>query len=677
MFIRSALPAVLLFLATTTPPAFSAEKLDFDRMTPVSADQPIPVQDFFRPPLFSNPILNASGTHFAAQIDVGNDQVSLLVCNLDKLQLKVIKGYKDEDVDWFSWLDDTHILSSMLAEKRYAKGLFVNDLSSKRGGYPVEQYSATSLVGVPQKTPLRPLVWVYRNAYDDGKNLGVIQIDATKGLGGNTHALPGSTQYAATNEEATLHGTQAKVVNSFPNPPGRGVVVEYLSDKHGDLAFAITVEQGVDTLFRYNGKKWEKSPLDLDVYYPMDVGDRPDEIIVLGPVQEGKPRALHRLNAATGELGDLLAQDKAYSITSGNFYRHPVSRTILGVKYYRSALHTAWLDPSYAAVQKMLAARFPGIVVSLLGSNLNEDRFFFYTYSDRQPAIYYSLDLKAKAVGLIKSSAPWIDPTRMQPTSVIKIKTRDGLQLEAYLTLPAGASKANPPPLVVLSHGGPHARDVWGYDGEVQFLASRGYAVLQTNYRGSTGYNWMFPAGDSWNYRKMHEDVTDAALMLGKAGLVDPKRMAIMGSSFGGYLALCGATFEPDTYRCAITIAGIFDWAGVLKAKKSIRHESAAYGIFLRNLGDPTANRELFDAISPLRHVDKVKIPVFVAHGRDDEVADVRESRALIVQLEKYQVPHESLLVAREGHGMSYAKNQVELYSRIEAFLAKNLAPPK
>lgn len=657
-----------------TPALAAIPKLDFERVKPVPAGQPVPVQDFFRPPLFSYPVLNSAGTHFAALVDIGNDQVSLLLCDIAKKQLKTIRGYKDVDVDWFSWLDDAHILSSVIEEKRYAKGLFVSNIHGERGG-AVEQYSATSLVGVPQKTPMRPLVWVYRNAYDDGKNLGVIQIDATKRLGENAHALPGSMQFGASNEEVTLHGTQAKVVNSFSNPPGNGVVIDYLSDKDGELAFAITVDQGVETLFRYTGKKWERSPVNLDEYYPMDVGDQTDEIIVLGPALEGKPRALHRLNAVTGELGALLAGDKSYTIASGNFYRHPVSRTILGVKYYRSGLHTTWLDPNYAAVQKMLTARFPNMVVNLLGSNRTEDHFFFYTYSDRQPVSYYSLDLKAKTVGLIASSAPWIEPTRMRPTNAIKVNTRDGFQIEAYLTLPEGASKSNPPPLVVLCHGGPHSRDTWGYDGEVQFLASRGYAVLQPNYRGSTGYNWIFPPGDSWNYRKMHEDVTDAARMLGKAGLVDSKRMAIMGSSFGGYLALCGAAFEPDTYRCAITIAGIFDWAKVLNTKKSVRYESAAYGIFLRNLGDPVANRELFDSISPLRHVDKVKVPVFVAHGREDEVADVRESLALITQLGKHQVPYESMLVAREGHGMSYAKNQVELYSRIEAFLAKQLAP--
>jgi dipeptidyl aminopeptidase/acylaminoacyl peptidase len=255
------------------------------------------------------------------------------------------------------------------------------------------------------------------------------------------------------------------------------------------------------------------------------------------------------------------------------------------------------------------------------------------------------------------------------------VKTRDDHQIEAYLTLPAGATKENPPPLVVLAHGGPHARDAWGYDGEVQFLASRGYAVLQANYRGSSGYNWTFPAGDDWEFRKMHDDVTDAVKMLGKAGRIDPSRIAIMGTSFGGYLAVCGAAFEPDLYRCAITISGVFDWTQVINEKKSVQYDSAAYGIFLRNLGDPKANPAQFDRISPLRHIGDVRIPVFVAHGRDDEVADVAESRALISELEKFHVPHESLLVAREGHGMSFTKNQVELYTRIEAFLAKNLLP--
>jgi dipeptidyl aminopeptidase/acylaminoacyl peptidase len=263
----------------------------------------------------------------------------------------------------------------------------------------------------------------------------------------------------------------------------------------------------------------------------------------------------------------------------------------------------------------------------------------------------------------------------MQPMNVMKFKTRDGRQLDAYVTLPAGASKKSPPPLVVLSHGGPWARDTWGYNGEVQFLASRGYAVLQTNYRGSTGYDWMFPEEDRYAFRKMHDDVTDAVNALLRAGVVDRDRVAIMGASFGAYLALSGVAHEPNLYRCAVVNAGVFDWEQIIRDRKYRQFDDPQFALLLRKLGDPKKEKEKFDAISPIRFVGNVHVPVFVAHGKDDPVAPVSESRRLVSELQKYNVPHEALFKSGEGHGMAHLDNQVELYSRIEAFLAKNLAP--
>ncbi|MFA5058676.1 MAG: alpha/beta fold hydrolase, partial [Opitutaceae bacterium] len=263
----------------------------------------------------------------------------------------------------------------------------------------------------------------------------------------------------------------------------------------------------------------------------------------------------------------------------------------------------------------------------------------------------------------------------MQPMNIMPFKTRDGHQLEAYVTLPVGTSKQHPAPLVVLPHGGPWVRDYWGYNGEVQFLASRGYAVMQPNYRGSPGYGWSFKIEDEWDFRSMSDDVTDATRTLLASGLVDPRRVAIMGGSFGGYLAISGAAFDPDLYRCAVTIAGIFDWGQVMKEEKYYQFDDPGYATLKRWLGDPKKQREKFDAISPLRHIDQVKIPVFVAHGKDDPVADVAESRRLISELEKYHVPHEVLLVGGEGHGMRHLDKQVELYTCIEAFLGKYLQP--
>ena len=657
---------LLFACATSALPA--AEKLDLERIKPVPANEPVPIADFFRQPLFWGPKLNPSGTHFAALVSPEKDRTALLVCDIAKGKINVIKGISNRDVYWFAWLTPNRLLFSLTNEKLYAEGLMVADLDSLGDNYAVELHNATSLVGVPKKSPLRPLVWIERNAYDDGKDDGVVQIDTTKKVRDDRNLFAGTPG----DRNLADYGTIASIVRSYPKPPG-DVAVEYRPDNNGELAFATTSTQGVFTLYRLAGKNWEKCPVDFDAIDPLTQGDQANELVVLGPREEGKPRALQLLDAATGKLGDVLFQDKAYDVSQLSFYRHPVTRGLLGIRFNRSRPSSVWFSESYRVVQKILDGYFPGQVVRIMGSDDEENRFFISVYSDRQPGTYYSLDLKTKALGLIKNSTPWIDPERMQPMSVLKFKTRDGHQLEGYVTLPAGASKQNPAPLVVLPHGGPGHRDTWGFDGEVQFLASRGYAVLQPNYRGSPGYNWMFPKGDRWEYRKMHDDVTDSVKTLMATGLVDPTRMAIMGTSFGGYLAMCGAAFEPGLYRCAIPIAGIFDWEQVMNEAKYDQFDNAAFGIFRRNLGDPSKNPAQFDAISPLRHIDQVKIPVLVAHGKEDKVASIAESRALIAQLEKYHVPHESLFVRGEGHGMQNVANQVELYGRIETFLAKNM----
>jgi cephalosporin-C deacetylase-like acetyl esterase len=663
-----------VFLLATALTAFAAGgKLDLERVAPVPADQPIPVQDFFRPPQLSGPKINAAGTFFAAFIDLG-DHTALLVCDLGKLSVDMLRGSANKDLYRFIWLDQNQILTSWSADKLYADGLYVTRAADLRENYAVEALSATLVVGVPRDTPLKPLVWIMQNAYDGGKDAGVVQIDTTKRLGANRDALPGSMQARAAEEETSLYGARASIVRSFPVPRD-GVVISYMADKDGHLAFATTADAGVYTLLRLEQGKWLKCPVDLDVIDILGAGDKAGELIVVGPHAEGKPRPLQRLDAVSGALGEVLFQDKAYDPSDWSLIRQPGTGIVLGGRITRGRIVTVWFDEAYQQVQKMVEANLTGQVVQLLGSDDAERRFLVAGYSDRQPVTYYSLDVRTRALNFLKSSAPWIVPERMQPMNTMRFKTRDGHVLEGYVTLPAGTTKEHPAPLVVLPHGGPWARDAWGFDGEVQFLASRGYAVLQPNYRGSTGYDWMFPSADLWAFRKMHDDVTDAVKTLVTTGLVDRTRMAIMGTSFGGYLAMSGAAFEPGLYRCAVTISGVFDYAQVMKEAKYDQYTSAKFGILQRNLGDPKTRAAEFAAAAPLRHVDQVTIPIFVAHGKEDSVAEVTESFSLIDELEKHHVPHETMIVSGEGHGMHFLKNEVDLYTRIEAFLAKNLAP--
>jgi dipeptidyl aminopeptidase/acylaminoacyl peptidase len=190
----------------------------------------------------------------------------------------------------------------------------------------------------------------------------------------------------------------------------------------------------------------------------------------------------------------------------------------------------------------------------------------------------------------------------------------------------------------------------------------------------------MFPNGGDWDFLKMHYDVTDATKAIIASGLVDPQRVAIMGGSFGGWLAMEGLADNPELYRCAVTIAGVFDWGQFFEDKKrDVEHFSdATFQTMLIREGDPDTHAEKFAALSPLRHMDRVQSPVFVAHGGYDPIADIGQSKRLISELEKRNIPHDSYFVLEESHGMHHLANQAALYSRIEAFLGKYLmaAPP-
>jgi dipeptidyl aminopeptidase/acylaminoacyl peptidase len=263
----------------------------------------------------------------------------------------------------------------------------------------------------------------------------------------------------------------------------------------------------------------------------------------------------------------------------------------------------------------------------------------------------------------------------MAGTQSISFATRDGISLEGYLTLPPGASKEAPPPLVVRPHRGPWVRSTWMFDREVQFLASRGYAVLQPNYRGSTGYSPSISSTYQYDFRRMHDDVTDATRSMLRTGLVDPTRAAIMGGSFGGYLALTGVAFEPELYRCAVSLCGVFDWAEMIKTK-SYEGRPGEYEKLRDRLGQPDTDREHFDAISPIKHVAQIRVPVFVAHGNDDKIVSVTQSKHLVQALRQQGVVCETFFRGNEAHGFSSYADRVEYYHKVEAFLAKNLTGP-
>jgi len=666
------------FMCLDVLPTSAGEKLDLERIIPVPATEQIPTMDFFRPPAIQEPKLNRSGTHMAAIVTLSEDRHQLLVTEIGSKNPEMLGGKGDKDIYSVHWLGDRRVIFEIASRKLYGLGLLAADVGTINEAYPLLQYYGTRVVAIPHDNPLEPLVW-NRSDIKTGKDLGCAVINTAIRTGSflDLTSVNSNHQWTDARDNNDKH-----IIRTYPVVPGEGIGAGYIADKEGNLEFATTSKDGVSSLWRLEGDRWFRCPVDLDEIGIISCGEKPGQLLVRGPRQEGKPSALQLMDGATGELGEVILQDDAYDfygsgLSSGVVYRDPKTRSVIGAVFEQRGPQTVWFAEIYRKLQKALDDLFPGLVVRIVSMNDAQTRFIVATYSDKQPAIYNWVDLEKRTRGLIQNSCPWIDPLRMQSQNMIKFKTRDGHQLDAYVTLPAGVSKKNPAPLVVLPHGGPWARDGWGYDPEAQFLASRGYIVLKPNYRGSNGYCWMFPESDRYEFRKMHDDVTDAAKSMVASGLVEKGKVAIMGSSFGGYLAISGVVNEPDLYCCAVTVVGVFDWERLVKDRKYDQYNTPEYGFLFRRLGDPQKYPERYEAISPGRHVERIKVPVFVAAGEEDARVDIDQANSLISALRKYDVVHETMVESWEGHGMAHLDNKVVLYNRIVTFLDKHMKQPK
>lgn len=292
--------------------------------------------------------------------------------------------------------------------------------------------------------------------------------------------------------------------------------------------------------------------------------------------------------------------------------------------------------------------------------------------SDLHPASYALLDGATGSWRMLANAVPWIDPAAMAPMEPISYTSRDGLTIHGYLTKPLHTD-GRPVPVIVNPHGGPWARDVWGFNPVVQFLANRGYAVLQMNFRASTGYGRSFwLAGNKQWGLAMQDDITDGVRWLIDRGIADPARIAIYGGSYGGYATLAGITFTPDLYACAIDYVGISNLFSFLD---SIPPYWKPYleQIYAR-VGDPVADREQLEATSPLFHANRIKVPVFIAQGANDPRVKQAESDQMVEALRANGVPVDYMIKTDEGHGFVNQDNRFDFYRAMETFLAEHLA---
>ena len=309
--------------------------------------------------------------------------------------------------------------------------------------------------------------------------------------------------------------------------------------------------------------------------------------------------------------------------------------------------------------------------MTLQAATRAEDKFIVAAANDKTPGTRYVYDAKADTLAKLADINPWIPERDMAPTTPVSYTSRDGMKINGYLTLPVGRGDKNLP-CIVNPHGGPWARDSWGYNPEVQFLANRGYCVLQMNFRGSTGYGRQFweASFGQWGL-KMQDDVSDGVQWLVQQGIADPKRVGIYGGSYGGYTTLAGVTFTPDLYAAAV------DYVGVSNLFTFLTTIPAYWKPMLATMhamvGHPEKDKERLTATSPALNTERIKTPLFIAQGARDPRVNKAESDQVVDALRKRGVEVQYMVKENEGHGFRNEENQFEFYDAMEAFLAKHL----
>lgn len=615
----------------------------------IAAAQPPPVSAFAALPAIKSPAISPDGKRYAFIAHAG-DGVLVYAAQLDNNQADAVINVLDADARALTWAnDDTLILLASDTE--------------------------TTVFAARKTEIFTP--W----GIDLTGDLRIRQLGGARAVGGGLFVrgrrligFERATGRVLVPIGGALYAVNAKNGDVDERDEASGFNRDWVVDENGGPVYRVQYREKTDyfqILRRGDRGLWQTLGAtnmelpELDIH---GLDDKGELIVGVRPLDSG----LYGLYTVTadGKLGQPVFTHATLDVA--DVRTDPYTNRVVGAAVEGES--PVWFDADLAMEQAALDEAFPNESPWIEDWSQDRSRFIVRTERDDRAPAFYFFDAKTRMAKVLASTYPALDEIRLAPRSAYTYKARDGVEIPGYLARPVGVE--GPVPLVVLPHGGPADRDVDGFDWLAHFLASRGYAVLQPNFRGSGGYGraWEEAGHGGWGIGVMQNDLSDGVAAVVAAGIADPERVCIVGASYGAYAALAGAAFTPELYRCAVSINGVSDLRDIFTLYRGRRDgRSAAVTYFEQSLGVGDGSPRALDAASPAKHADRVQAAVLLIHGRDDSVVLSGQSRNMERALREAGKTVQYVQLDGEDHWLSQAKTRLETLQAVDKFLGQQL----
>ena len=674
--IRKSILAIALALAGAFAVAAHAAE-------PVAAPSTVPVEAFFGPPDMSEPVMSPDGSALAILMRNKAGRRQLVVLDTaDLTKATVAAGFADADVSDVQWVNNRRLLFHTWEEDVSAIRQTQGDLYGvDRDGNEMRVLigQSSSRFGSAKRIKTRALGPEHAlvRTLDDGSDDVMVE----RGVFG--HFIGGGERYQYEMQGTTPMrlNTRTGIAESVFDSTLPDHVQSWSFDGHGRLVAATAQDAGEVIVYTRDGSAWKERARfaaygrDPNAFSIWDVAPDGRIFATRGGGGPDRTSALYVVDPVTFKPdGTPTLSLKGFDF-EGGMIKDLAHGKLLGLHYLADGQGTVWFDPALKELQAKVDARLPGLINTIDPAACGcATRVLVSSHSGRQPPAFFLYDRKDDSLIPVGKSRSAIDPRQMASTDFVRIQARDGNQIPVWVTKPHGKG---PWPTVVLVHGGPMVRGwEWRWDGESQFLASRGYLVVKPEYRGSEGYGAaLFESGfKQWGLASQ-DDIADATRWAAAQGLADPSRTCIAGASYGGYATLMGLVRYGDLYRCGVAWAAVADIGMTYDIWWSdFSNEWKGYGMPVM-VGDPVKDKDQFDATSPLKQAARIKRPLLLAHGGVDRRVPVEHAYALRDALEAAHAPLTWIFYPEEAHGWSSPENRAAFYGQVQKFLDANIGP--